>query len=277
LGTEVKVYSQNELDNLKNKKYLNGKVIFNGFIYNKRRIAEVILDFVIISISYISAFLLRFEGLLFSLNVSLILESLPVILIIKFLSFYFFGLYRGVWRYIGLYDIIAIFKAVTVGSVLSIVTLLFLFRFRHYSRTVFIIDWLLTLISASGVRILFRLYKEFFANIRLGGRRILIFGAGDAGEMTLREIRQNGSLGYKPIGFVDDDEDKFDRLIHGVRVLGRGDNLEKLIYRHKIEEVLIALPLKTRKRRLEVQEICKKMDIPFKEVSKMLPVEKEGV
>lgn len=275
LGTEVKVYSVDELQNIKNKKKLNGKIIFNGFIYNKRRIVEVILDFIIISISYILAFMLRFEGLLFGLNINLILQSLPLVVIIKFFMFYFFGLYRGVWRYIGIYDFIAIFKATTVGSILSIFAILFLFNFKQYSRTVFVIDWIITFVSVSGVRILFRLYREFFANIRLAGKRILIFGAGDAGELTLREIRQNRALNYKPIGFVDDDDDKLDRIIHGVRVLGRGNDLEKLIYKYKIDELLVAIPTSNKRRLTEVYGACNKANIPFREVSKIIQVKKE--
>jgi len=275
LGTEVKVYPASYLENARNKKKLNGKIIFNGFVYNKRRIVEVILDFIIIAISYTAAFLLRFEGILFPLSISLLLESLPIIVITKLLMFYFFGLYRGVWRYIGLYDVIAIFKAASLGSVISIFALVFLFRFEHYSRTIFVIDWLITLVSVSGVRILFRFYKEFFANIRLGGKRVLIFGAGDSGELTLREVRQNRTLGYKAIGFVDDDGAKLDRVIHGVRVLGKGDSLEKLIHKHKIDELLVAIPLSSKKRLSEAYEICNKTNIPFREVSKIIQVKKE--
>jgi len=275
LGTEVKVYPASYLGDIRNKKKLNGKIIFNGFVYNKRRIVEVILDLIIISSSYAAAFLLRFEGILFPLSVSLMLESLPIILITKLLMFYFLGLYRGVWRYIGLYDVIAIFKAASLGSILSVFALVFLFRFEHYSRTIFVIDWLITLVAVSGVRILFRFYKEFFANIRLGGKRVLIFGAGDSGELTLREVRQNRTLGYKAIGFVDDDGAKLDRVIHGVRVLGKGDNLEKLIYKHKIDELLVAIPLSSKKRLAEAYEICNRTNISFREVSKIIQVKKE--
>lgn len=275
LGTEAKVYSEEEINGLRMRRKLKGKVIFNGFIYNKRRIVEVMLDFAIISVSYVTAFLLRFEGALFGLNVPLILQSLPIILIIKLLMFYFFGLYRGVWRYIGLYDIIAIFKAVSLGSILSVLSLLFIFRFKQYSRTVFIIDWILTLFLISGLRILFRLYREFFANIRLSGKRALIFGAGDAGEMALREIRQNIALGYKPIGFVDDDEEKLDKIIHGVKVLGGGSDLERLIYRHKIDEVLVAIPHSSKRRLSEIYSICNKANVPFREVSKIIQIRKD--
>lgn len=275
LSSEVKVYTGQELNKLKNGKKLNGKVIFSGVIYNKRRIIEVILDFIIITISYITAYVLRFEGILFNLNLNLIAQSLPIVLVTKFVVFYSFGLYRGVWRYVGIYDLIAILKATLVGSMLSVFALFFLFRTAYYSRTVFIIDWFITFLSVSGVRILFRLYKEFFANIRLGGKRVLIFGAGDAGELALREIRQNRALGYKPIGFIDDDEDKLDRVIHGLKVFGTGRALEKLIYKYKIDELLVAVPGSQKRRLSEIYEVCDRLNVPHREVSKIIEIKRE--
>lgn len=275
LGTEVKVYNEADLKETKIKKQLNGKIVFNGFIYNKKRIVEVILDFILIAISYISAFILRFEGVLFGINIQLILESLPVVLIIKILTFYYFGLYRGVWRYVGLYDLIAIFKATLLSSVFSIVVLVFFFRFKYFSRTVFVIDWLLTLVSISGARLIFRLYMEFFANLRFGGKRVLIFGAGDRGELALREIRHNASLGYKAIGFVDDDKEKLNRLIHGVKVLGSTADLEKLIRVCKIDEVLVAIPVSDKKKCSEIYGICTGANIAFRQVSKIIQSKKE--
>lgn len=274
LSSEVKVYLDEDTNGGKDRKRPNGKIFLNGFIYNKRRIMEVILDFILISVSYILAFILRFEGVLFGLNMPLIIESLPIVVIIKLLMFYSFGLYRGVWRYIGLYDVIAIFKATSISSILSVVALVFFFRFRYYSRTVFVIDWILTFIAVSGVRMLFRLYKEFFANLKVAGRRILIFGAGDLGEMALREIRQNRALPYKAIGFIDDDPDKIDRIIHGIKVLGKGNDLEKLIYRYKIDEILIAIPISAKKRYRETQDTCTRTGISCKEVSKIIQIEK---
>lgn len=275
LGTEVKVYNEKELREAKIKKQLNGKIVFNGFIYNKKRMVEVILDFILISISYMSAFVLRFEGVLFGINIQLILETLPIVLIVKALTFYYFGLYRGVWRYAGLYDLISIFKATVLSSIFSIVLLVFFFRFKYFSRTVFVIDWLLTLVSISGVRLLFRLYMEFFANLRFGGKRVLIFGAGDRGELALREIRHNADLGYKPIGFIDDDSEKLDRVIHGVKVLGKTAELEKLIYSRKIDEVLVAIPVSDKKKCAEIYGICAKANISFRQVSKIIQFKKE--
>ncbi len=277
LGTEVKVYSSDEANDPEDIKAKNGRIFFNGFVYNKRRIIEVILDFVIISVSFVAAFLLRFEGFSFMDNVPLIIESLPMILVVKLVIFYLFGLYRGVWRYIGLYDVIAILKATVSASLASMLLLLFMFRFINYSRTVFIIDWLLTFVAVCGIRVLFRLYREFFANIRLTGRRVLIYGAGDAGELALREIRQNRALAYKPIGFVDDDEHKTDRMIHGVKVLGRGSDIEKVLYKYKIDEILIAIPVKGNKRRLEeVRALCDKINVAYLEVSKIIQVREKG-
>jgi len=277
LGSEAKVYSEEELTRLSKKKKLNGTIVLNGFIYNKRRIVEVALDFVIISISYIAAYLLRFEGVLLPQHTAFIVASLPVILIVKLIMFYAFGLYRGVWRYAGLYDVLAIFQATSLGSLVSVGIIVALKGHPYGSKTVFMIDWLMTFVLVSGARILFRLYKEFFANMRPGQRRVLIFGAGDAGELVLREIRNNRELAYKPVGFIDDDKGKLYRIIHGVKVLGTGRELEGLLARHRIDELVLAIPAPNRKRMAEIYEVCDKAKVPYREISKIIPIKKEGI
>ncbi|MEI8175732.1 MAG: hypothetical protein WCG78_02570 [Candidatus Omnitrophota bacterium] len=271
LGTEVKVYSTDEADDPVNKKRLAGQFLIDGFVYNKRRIVEVFIDAAIVASAYILAFVLRFGAAAFGVNMPLILESLPLMLTIKLVAFYGFGLYRGVWRYIGLYDVIAIAKATLVGSAAAVIALLYLFRFGNYSRTVFVIDGLLTFMAICGVRVLFRLYREFFANIGSSGRRVLIFGAGDAGELVLRELRQNRALAYKPVGFVDDDEQKVDRVIHGVRVLGRTRDIERLVEKFRIEEILITIPLARSRKGCDVRGVCDRLNISYSEVSKIIP------
>ncbi|MFH1858574.1 MAG: hypothetical protein ABH845_06730, partial [Candidatus Omnitrophota bacterium] len=115
---EVKVYTDE--DKLKANGDKNGWVFLNGVIMHKRRIVEVLVDLSLICLSYISAYLLRFEGLMTPQNLERIHYSLPILICVKFIVFSFFGLYRGVWRYIGMNDLIAISKAVVVGQVLSV-------------------------------------------------------------------------------------------------------------------------------------------------------------
>ncbi len=192
---KVKVYNEDEAKKIKKK---NGRVILNSMLTHKRRILEVGIDFVLICVAYISAYLLRFEGVISIENQELIVNSLPLMVIIKYIVFFKFGLYRGIWKYVGVPDLINIFKAVFFASVASAVAVLFVWRFHGFSRAVFIIDWLLLFILISGARILERIYKEIFDQVSLSGRKVLIYGAGNAGEFVLREIKNNRLLQRKP-------------------------------------------------------------------------------
>ncbi len=256
---EIKVYTGEETLKANGKK--KEWIFLNGIIYHKRRIAEVVVDLAIIGLSYLSAFLLRFEGVISPQNQQLILDSLPVLIGLKLLSFFLFGLYRGVWRYVSLNDLVAISKAIVVGQVAAILFFVYSFRFEGYSRSVFIIDGLLSLVLVAGSRVILRVFREFFISLGEQGRRILIMGAGDAGELALREIRNNRRLNYKLIGFIDDDRKKKGTLIHGVPVLGTRHDLMSVAKREGVGEVLIAIPSVSDNQLAEVYETCLKNHI----------------
>ena len=256
---EIKVYTDEDKRRANGEK--NGFVFLDGILLHKRRIVEVLVDLTVICLSYLAAFLLRFEGALSPQNLELILRSLPVLIGIKLLSFFSFGLYRGVWRYVSLNDVVSIFKAVVVGQVVSILFLLYLFRFQGYSRTVFINDGLLLLVLVASSRAVLRLFREFFMSLGDKGKRILIMGAGDGGEMALREIRNNRRLDYRTIGFIDDDVRKRGHLIHGIPVLGTRRDLINISKKRRVHGVLIAIPSLPDVGLTDVYEACREHNI----------------
>ena len=265
---KVKVYTD---DNAKVLKKKNGRVILDGMVMHKRRILEVGIDFILICVAYVSAYLLRFEGILSHENQELIVRSLPIVVIIKYMVFFKFGLYRGIWRYVGVTDLIDIFKAVLFASIASAAAILFVWRFQGFSRAVFIIDWLLLFMFISGARILERIYKEIFDQVSLSGKKVLIYGAGDAGAVVLREIKNNRILGYKPVGFLDDDEEKQGRRIHGVSVLGSRINMNHVVKRNEVNEVIIAIPDLPKDVFEDIAGICRSLDINCKKMHEILP------
>jgi UDP-GlcNAc:undecaprenyl-phosphate GlcNAc-1-phosphate transferase len=226
-------------------------------IYHKQRMFELVVDFFVISGSYIAAYLLRYEGVLSPASLDLILDSLPIIIIIKLSTFYWFGLYKGVWQYIGLHDLFDVIKAVTFGCVASILALVFIFRIEGYSRAVFITDWLILLISASGVRMAMRMFREYFNFDSAGGNRIFIMGAGDAGEYFLRGLRYNKRLNFVPAGFLDDDREKKGRKIHGIPILGTRYDIPELIKKYSVNEIIIAIPSLEESMMEEIMKLCK--------------------
>lgn len=265
---KVKVYEDKDVKTLKKK---NGNVILGGMVMYKRRILEVAIDFILICAAYVTAYLLRFEGLLVGQNQELIVKSLPLILIIKYLVFFRFGLYRGIWRYVSIRDLIDIFKAVTVASAISAMAILFIWRFQGFSRAVFIIDWLLLFVFVAGARILERIYKEMFDEARLKGKRVLIYGAGNAGEFVLREIKNNKVLQYKPVGFLDDDEEKIGRRIQGVPVLGSREDISKVVKHNDVQEIILAIPYLPKDVSDDIEGFCRSLDITCRRMSEILP------
>lgn len=233
-------------------------VALSLFLMEKKRIGEVLLDAGLIAGSFVLAFLIRFDGLPPQYE-HVVAQSLPLLVPLKLVVFFYFGLYRGIWRYVGIQDLLNIVKAVSLSSVLSVVLMTMVFRFESYSRAVFFIDWMVLLLAVSGVRVAIRLIREYLGSwVEAQGKRLLIVGAGDAGEIALREIRNNPSLGYVPIGFIDDDQKKVGRNIHGVPVLGTRQDLATLVKDHQIEEILVAIPSAKREILGKILRDCKK-------------------
>lgn len=271
---EVKAYpDDNGVERARQEKIAEGKVVLNSFIFNKRRIIEIIFDFLLICVAYYSAYLLRFEGKVIGHNIYLFKTSLPWIIVIKLLCFYRFNLYRGIWHYVGISDLIAIFKATILASIISVLFITFVSRFQDHSRVVFVIDWLLTLFFISFSRVIFRLLEEYFQGFN-SGKRILILGAGSCGELFLREIKHNKGLNYKPIGFIDDDERKKGKIIHGLPILGTRKDLNDEIREKNIEEVIIAAPSLKKDDCKDVIEACRQLNIPCHSLTRIMDTEK---
>lgn len=261
------------VDKLKINTRQANQTIFNNILFHKRRFLEVILDFVLVYIAYYAAYFLRFEGSLLPANIYLLKESLAWLILIKMSVFFTFGLYRGVWRYIGISDFFTIFKVVSLGSIFSILFLTFAFRFNEYSRAVFFIDWLILLFLISGSRFLFRFLGELFTRLRKGGKNIIIFGAGDTGEMVAREIKRNKALDYNVIGFIDDDPFKVGDKIHGAPVLGSRDKIQDLVKAYDIKEIIIAISSIDMDSLLDIINLCKGCGIPYRRIKGILEQE----
>ncbi|MBU1998105.1 MAG: hypothetical protein KKE64_01260 [Candidatus Omnitrophica bacterium] len=244
-------------------------ILTSVFLY-KRRIIELVLDFVFICIAYYSAYFLRFEGAILQFNLDLLRESLVWIILIKMSVFFLFGFYRGVWRYIGISDFFTIFKVISLGSIFSVLFFTFFFRFQNYSRAVFFIDWLVLLFLILGSRFMFRIVGEFLSRMQSGGKKVLIFGAGDIGEMVIREIKRNATLNYTPVGFVDDDPHKTGTKIHGIPVLGSRDKLKELINSYMISEIIIAVSKISPEDISFVAGACRECGITYKKVKGIL-------
>ncbi len=222
---------------------------------NKRWIAVIVLDLVLVSIAYIGAHYLRYDGQLRAPVVEAIVTTLPVTASAKVVGFYLTGVYRGSWRYATALDFTRVATGGSVGSLLGIVALFLWTRLEGFSRGALVMDWLLTLVLVAGSRLSLTVLREYLASQAEAGRRVLIFGAGQRGVLLLRELRENGH-DYRPVGFVDDDPAKRGTFVQGLRVLGTRTDLPRLIREMGVEEIILAISSGSPELLAEVQAIC---------------------
>jgi UDP-GlcNAc:undecaprenyl-phosphate GlcNAc-1-phosphate transferase len=230
----VKVYDAKARPAQRWKSPLLGRVV----LY-KKQILQILADLLLCSAAYTASWLLRFEGQLNHQQMQLLTSSLPWVLAAKMFSLWVFGVYRGEWRYVSVHAMIQLAKAVLLGSLLAVLATVVLYRFEGFSRSAVIIDLFLCFMLLAGCRFLIRMFTESVASKK--GTPVLIMGAGDGGEMLLRELKHNSSLPYVPVGFLDDDPAKRGLVIHGITVLGSREDLPRLLDEHGVRRVFIAI------------------------------------
>lgn len=236
-------------------------------MFNNKKLLVFAVDLTLIVASYIMAILLRFDFQSEVFREQFFLRTLLVILPIKALVFFLSGVYRSLWRYASVQDAIEIFKTVSLASLLSVVGLIFFDEAGHFSRSIFVIDWLLLFVFISASRLAWRLYRD--TSIFPGsayGKRTLIAGAGEAGSLLLKELRKQRDSIYTVVGFIDDDPEKQGMRLHGIPVLGGADRLNELVKKHAIEKVIIALPSAGGKVIRSIIHKCESAKVRFKTI-----------
>ena len=231
-----------------------------------RTIVLIGLHVALVAASYTLAFLLRFEWEIPAPYFQTYLATLPLILVLRLLAFGHFRLYRGWWRYVGMRDAYDLLKAVIVSSFLFIAALLFLGKGSAMPRSILLLDPILAITLIGGMRFLLRAVRERRGRPTIAPRlrRVMIIGAGDAGELLLREMNNNPRLGYIPVGFVDDDVYKVGFRIHGVEVLGTVSQLSEVLTINPADELIIAIPSASREQIQSIVDRCLDTRIPFK-------------
>jgi len=198
-------------------------------------------------------------------NWDLFVSTLPLIITIKLLAFLVAGVYRGIWRYTSVSDLITFAKAVVLGSILSLLAILLLYRFQNFSRAVFVLDGLILFFGLVGSRLAFRVIRELLPLPHASeGQRVLIYGAGDGGEMVLRELRNNSELMYQPVAFIDDDPLKKGKVINGLQVYDSNGMLIDLCREKEIREILISTRKIPREKLGDLREICRQANVGLK-------------
>jgi FlaA1/EpsC-like NDP-sugar epimerase len=238
-------------------------------------------DCLLVCAAYVLAYLIRFEGDIPPEQMALLLQTLPWVVLLKIAVFAWIGLYRGMWRYTSIADLINIITATVICAGAISLALVLVRRFEGFSRSVLILDALITLMLVGGIRLLIRVYIQrtipasffnptffpFFNPDRAKRTRLLIVGAGDAAEKMLREIQDNPRVKYRPVGFLDDNPRKQGQAIHGVPVLGSIDDIGELPI--QFDEILIAIPSARGDVMRRIVEICDRTGKRYRTIPKI--------
>ena len=235
---------------------------------NRHRIWQLVFDAFLVAAAWRLTFFLSFDKKVpvyyrHYLDWQVIAEVAAITLA----TFVLFGFYDRWWRYVSTRDMWGAFRGVTVASALSFL-LLYAFKPEHTSRLphrIPALDYLLLLAFVAGTRLLARtLIERPQGGLVARGKEVLIVGAGDAGQLLIREMQRNRQLRYTPIGLVDDDPRKKNLRIHGVRVLGTTSELRHILRDNRPDEVLIAIPSAAGEARQAIVEACRDANIPVK-------------
>lgn len=219
---------------------LPGTIMPLGIEYGyRRRFAEVLLDFLLVSVAYYGAFRLQFDSVEWAENFNYFLQSFPIVLGTQILALFGVGAYRGMWRYFSLSDSVTFLNGVFVGGVTAQVAILYLYRFEGYSPAIFVVYGMLLLLLLVGSRGSFRLISEFAQRQRKTGRRLVIYGAGDAGSIAVRHLLNDPRSAYRIVGFIDDDASKRNIRVHGYRIIGGYDHLVGMIMAGQVDAVAV--------------------------------------
>ena len=221
----------------------------------KRRIFEVLLDLCLITVAYYAAYVIRFDKD-FPVYYGLFEKSLPIVIACELIVFFAVGLYRGLWRYLSIADLTTYAKCVAGGTLVSVMAIVYVYRFEGFSRGVFVINAMALALLLIGSRVSFRVFGDLAARHKGGGRAAVIYGAGDGGVLLIRELRSNPTHGYRPLVLIDDDATRQRKRILGVPVVGTLDELPDIIGRFRPEAVIVSTPKVGLERFARVHDIC---------------------
>lgn len=222
------------------------------------------VDLALISLSIYLAFMIRFDWQI----TGLILRDLIFLMIwacaIRVTLFIFFGFYQWSFRFASISEMLNLFRVVTIGSLLLIAVAFFTHKSGEIGRSILLIDYLICFFLIGASRFLPRVFIKFKWHHKKGLKRVLILGAGSAGVMICREMLISDKRVYNPVGFIDDNPTKMHSKIHGIKVLGKTDQIDEIIKNYNIEEIVIAIPSASGKAIRDIISKCEKTETKIK-------------
>ncbi len=234
---------------------------------NRHRIWQLVADACLIALAWWLSFELRFDQGVPVYYDKLFQRTLLIVVAIQLVVFVLFRFYDRWWRYVSIRDMWSAARGVTAAVVASSLTVYFFSPVAQVRlpRSVAVMDWLLLLAFVAGSRLLARsVIERPGTGLIARGKEVLVVGAGDAGQLVIREMQRNRQLGYTPIGLIDDDPRKKNLRIHGVRVLGTTDDLRHIMRDNKPDEVILAIPSASGEMRQQIVNVTREGNVPVK-------------
>ncbi|AKV01165.1 UDP-N-acetylglucosamine 4,6-dehydratase [Labilithrix luteola] len=230
-------------------------------IVQYRRALVVAVHLVLWTAALLLALALRFDFEIPSAYGTIVPRLLVASLAVRVLVHWRLGLFHGLWRYSGARDLRSLLWAATLSSIALMACWAFMST-GNFPRSVFALDWAFSILIVGGLRFSIRTIREVTlqnAMPQSSGkrRRILVIGAGDAGEMLMREIVRIYAKRYEPVGLLDDNAGKHGEHIHGVPVLGPISQVTELAAEKKIDEIIVAIPSLSGRQMRELLELCR--------------------
>jgi FlaA1/EpsC-like NDP-sugar epimerase len=229
------------------------------------------MDAMTFVVSLWAAHMMRFDFALTPTNWTDFVFVLPLAIVVKAVVFLLMGAYKGLWRYTSLIDVLQLVQASVISTLIIMGGLTFVSRFEGYSRSVFLIDCILTCFLCSATRAGIRMFYNVRWSFGLDGeaaaapktiRRLMVIGAGDAADKILREISDNNDSPYAVVCCLDDKPSKQGRSLHGAPIVGPIQRLPEFVARFNAKEALIAIPSMAGDRVRQIVELAKKSGIP---------------
>ncbi|VAX32455.1 UDP-N-acetylglucosamine 4,6-dehydratase [hydrothermal vent metagenome] len=249
-------------------KKMTTKVLYNYMPFNRalrRFVMQYRTSFILLfqlavaALSYIASFYLRFEFTMPPEYFRMFYETLPLLVVCRMAAYYVYKIHTGSWLFVSMSDLMDTLKAVLLGSVLFVITMVFVYGLDEFPRSVFILEAVLNLMFLGGSRFTIRYSYEFKQRALPKVRKYaLIAGAGSAGVLMLKEVRSNPGMGLQVLGFVDDNPYKKGTNIQGIPILGSIEDIPDLVKRLGIDEVIIAIPSSSYKNLVRITEIARR-------------------
>lgn len=236
-------------------------------VFHWRTTVIVLVDAILVNLSIFLALWIRFEGFIPQLYYDNFLQFAPLTTIVLMGSFFIFGLYRRAWEYASIGELITVVLAVFTGSLITFGLNYFLNgQTLPLPRSVLVLNMILRIVLIGGSRVAWRLFRDYGLGMKAKGenKKVLIFGAGDAGVLVAKELKSHYNGGVQIVGFVDDDPKKKNMIVQGTCVLGMRKNIAELVEKYQVQEVIIAMPSAEGWMKKEIVMICKEVGVKVK-------------